>query len=86
MPEPGMGNKPEHSAPGRAGGTNPRDTSGENKSNRQKEAIKRFLKSRRKKRLPFGQFSSAAFAKRRGSTIIRNPTSPGPRRMARIIG
>ena len=76
-------NAPERHEAGRSGGTNPRDTSGENKSNRQKEAIKRFLKSR-KKRLPFGQFSSAALAKR-GSRMIAKP-GPSPRRLARLIG
>ena len=77
-------NAPERHEAGRFGGTNPRDTSGENKSNRQKEAIKRFLKSRRKKRLPFGQFSSAAFAKR-GSRMIGGPVG-SPRRSARLLG
>lgn len=73
-------NAPERHEAGRSGGTNPRDTSGENKSNRQKEAIKKFLKSR-KKRLPF---SSAALAKR-GSRMIARP-GPSPRRLARLIG
>ena len=77
-------NAPERHEAGRFGGTNPRDTSGENKSNRQKEAIKRFLKSRR--RLPFGQFSSATLAKRTsGSRMVGGPV-PSPRRLARLIG
>ena len=85
MPEPGMGSKPEHSAPGRAGGTSPRNGEGGRRRKRLFDMTKAeataFLAKQKELRATRRRFSD-----RRGSRIVKGPMrNPVERRSSRIL-